>query len=754
MEFPKSFICATLEYATTENEVPAPYLRKSFSLNAPVQKAELLICGLGFYELYLNGQEITKGPLAPYINNPDDLLYYDRYDIAPYIQKGENVIGVILGNGMQNSLGGMVWDFDKVPWRGAPAVALRADIQMSNGENLSIESNPSFRVAESPYIMNDLRHGVVYDANREICDWNLPGFDDSGWENARYAQMPRGEAILCTVEPIVATREISPVAIRKEDDGYLYDFGENTAGVCRLSVQGAKGQEIRCWFGEYLKDGAFTQKNIFCAKPEYLPQRQTYICRGGQTENFTPNFTYYGFRYVLVQGITEEQAIPSLLTYVVMNSALQERGGFSCSDEVFNRLQEMTRRSTLSNFYYFPTDCPHREKNGWTADAALSSEHALLNLSPENSYREWLRNIRKAQNDAGALPGIVPTGGWGFHWGNGPAWDSVLILLPYFIHVYRGDTEVLRENATSVFRYVHYLTTRLNAKGLVCIGLGDWCAPGCRAQPKAPLELTDSIYSMDICRKAAYLFDTIGMEPQRDFCQRIADELRKNIRRYLIDFSTMTAAGNCQTSQAMAIFYDVFEPGEMAAAFEVLLKKIKECNNHMDTGVLGARVIFHVLSAFGYTDLAADMIAAPTGPSYGCWVARGETALCEDLLDENGQVNSRNHHFFGDISSWFIQDLAGIQLNPYRDNLHEVRIAPHFASRLRWAKGYHQAPDGMIRSEWRREGAGLVLSVTVPQKMTGKIILESGWVFEDGGTSCDAVSGEYRIIKSGFYGAE
>lgn len=203
-----------------------------------------------------------------------------------------------------------------------------------------------------------------------------------------------------------------------------------------------------------------------------------YICKGEGEETYTPSFTYHGFQYVLVTGITPEQATSDLLTYVVMNSDLKERGGFTCSDPTVNTLQELTRRSDLANFYYFPTDCPQREKNGWTADAALSSEHLLLNLSPETSYREWMRNICKAMDDRGALPGIVPTGGWGFHWGNGPAWDNVLLYLPYFVYLYRGDKTILEESAASILRYLHYLTTRVNEEGLIKIGLGDWVSAG------------------------------------------------------------------------------------------------------------------------------------------------------------------------------------------------------------------------------------------------------------------------------------
>ena len=208
-----------------------------------------------------------------------------------------------------------------------------------------------------------------------------------------------------------------------------------------------EGQKIEMLFGEHiLPNGQFTVDNLtfnyahFAHLPFYT-QKDTYICKGEGIEEWSPSFTYHGYRYVLVSGITEEQATKDLLQYRVMNTELNEIGNFSCSDPILNKLQKMVRVATLANFYHFPTDCPHREKNGWTADAALSVEHTLLNLTPENNYKEWEAHLCAALNEAGALPGIVPTGGWGFHWGNGPAWDQALLVIPYMLYKYRGDIE-------------------------------------------------------------------------------------------------------------------------------------------------------------------------------------------------------------------------------------------------------------------------------------------------------------------------
>lgn len=747
MKFPKRFICASREYATLEKSVPAPYLRRTFELSRSAEKAEIIICGLGFYQLFVNGHPVTKGKLAPYICNPDHVLPYDTYSVSQYLRQGENVLGILLGNGMQNPWGSMEWYFDRAPWRSAPLTALRVDITLQDGKELSFESDETFRWMPSPYQKDDLRMGIIYDAAAEIDGWNLPGFDDGDWKKVEYAQPPRGEAVLCAAEPIVVAEERRPVRILPQDGGFLYDFGVNGAGVCRLKIRGERGQRIHFAFSDFLeRDGSFSQRGYFCPRePEYRAQHQEYICRGGGEEIFEPDFTYYGFRYVLVTGLHPEQAEKTLLTYLVMNSRLEERGGFRCSEELLNQLQEMTRRSTLSNFYYFPTDCPHREKNGWTGDISLSVEHTLLNLSAENSYREWMRSVRKDQSEEGSLNGIIPSSEWGRNYG--PVWDGVVVNIPYYTYVYRGDRKILEENLTAIWRYVSFLPTKYNSHGLVSYGLGDWCAPGCRCNPKAPVEVTNSICAYDIYQKAAYLFEQTGWKMQKDVCVALAEEIRSSIRKKLIDFSTMTVEGDTQTGQAMAIFYGIFEEGEKQKAFEVLLRQLEDCGRHMDTGVLGARVLFHVLSDFGYTDLALEVMLNPTEPSYGVWARRGETTLCEDLIDENGSVNSRNHHFFGDISSWFIQSLAGIRYNPFRNNWKEVHIAPRFAKSISWAEGFHICPRGRILSRWEKRENAIYLTLDIPEHMEGKILLENGYVFSDGRHWKPVKSGKYEIVK-------
>ena len=736
------FIKATECFNTFEAPVPAYYFRRTFVWEGN-GTARLTIAACGFYELYFNGKRITRGFLSPYISNPNDYVYYDVYDLAP--DAGENVIALVLGNGFQNNPGGHVWNFDQADFRSAPMFAL----QLESDEGIFLESNPDFKIAPSPVRSDDYRFGEHYDANYEIDGWNQKGFDDSSWSPALRAAAPKGELQQSDVAPIIKECELAPVAITPCGNGYLYDFGISHAGVCRLQINGTKGQVIRLRHADALADGDLDLAQIwFPAKPQWdrdktLVHMDSYTCKGGETEVYEPSFTYHGFRYVKVEGITAQQATPSLLTFLVYHTQLDTRGDFSCSDPVTETLQKITRRSITANFHHFPTDCPQREKNGWTADAALTCEAALLNFNPERNYRQWLRNIRKAQRPDGSLPGIIPTTGWGFHWGNGPAWDCVLAQLPYYTYLYRGQTEMITESAQAFLSYLRYLRTRVDEQGLLHIGLGDWCHVTI-SKPKAPLALTDTVTAMDTAGKMAVMFDAVGMHEEAAFARKEAAQYKTAARAHLIDPATMTAAGECQTSQAMCLHYGVFEKSEEPAAFDRLLDMIHAQDDHIDVGVLGGRVLFHVLTRFGHSDLAFKMITREDYPSYGNWLARGATTLWENFLPDS--VFSMNHHFWGDISAWFIKCLAGIQLNPDCHDVNTLRIAPAFVRSLDCASGYHLAPAGRICVSWQREGSDILLTLEIPENMQAVCALPDGFRFESGETFQTVLSGCYRIL--------
>ena len=746
MIFCQKFISFSRKTCTLNDWVAAPYMRRDFNLSTLPQKAELTVCALGFYELFVNGKKITKGHLSPFIVNPDQVLPYDTYDVTSLLCEGDNVIAFILGNGMQNGFGGFIWDFDKTSFLSAPKLAFALELTTGD-ETTVIEADENVRCHPSPIVFDDLRYGEKYDANKEVANWNLVGCDLSNWTPPIHRSCNRGDAILCDNRPIVATGELKAVSITPVDGGYLYDFGVNIVGLTRLSIKGEAEQHIVIDHSEMLENGKICFKSIMFDRPHLAHlnpyvQRTEYICKGEGVEEYIPHFTYYGFRYAYVTGIEAHQATVDLLTCVVMNTKLGDRGNFHCSDETLNKLQGMTRRSTLGNFQHFPNDCPHREKNGWTADAALSAEQTLLNFEPEDNYLMWEKCIVRAMNEQGALPGIVPTGGWGFHWGNGPAWDSVLIYLPYFTAVLRDDLRVAEAAKEAMVRYFRYLTSRRDIRGLLEIGLGDWCP----ANPDytTPLIFTDSTIAYDLAIKAAYLYDRMEMPEEADYCRNFATEMRAAIRKHLLeDADTMRFISGRQSVQSMAIYYGLCNnEEEKEKALAILLDEIHKQDDHMGVGVLGGRVIFRVLCDNGYEDLAFKMITRPDPPSYGVMIADGLTTLAENVREPYGSLN---HHFWGDISALFIEYFAGIRPNPDLQNAANINIRPVFPSTLQSAKAYYKATSGRVEVSWEREPDCVRMKLTYPAGAKGFVIAPRGYVV-NGREKAKAESGTYVFL--------
>ena len=747
MYFPKKFIAATSEYTTQEKHIPAPYLRKRFTF-CKGKKALVRICGLGFYELYINGKNVTKGRLAPYISNPDQALYYDDYDITEHLLDGENVLGVWLGNGMQNAPYGDVWDFDKAPYRGAPKVALAL---FADGEIL-FESDDSFLTHSSPITFDDLRAGEHYDARLEIPEWSTHVCDERGWEPAIYAPTPQGEVKITITEPVLVHKEIKPVSVTKTPKGlYLYDFGENFTGVCRVKIQGERGQTIRLMHGEMVVNGDLDIKNLgfdtFQGRDLYN-QCDWYTLKGDGVETYTPRFTYHGFQYVSVEGLTEEQASLDLLTFEVMYSAVSKRGDFVCSDKIVNIIQESVQRSDLSNLFYIPTDCPHREKNGWTGDVALSAEQMLVNLTVENLFEDWLFSVRQAQDGRGAIPAIVPTGGWGFAWGAGPNWDDALFEVAYQLYRYTGRVEVIKDNLPAMEKYLRYMQTKKNEDGLFCYGLGDWCQPKNKDYRfTTPEELTDSVKCIDICEKAAKMARVVGRVDLAVFAEEQAVKIRRDFKKkYIQDGCCIIAE---QTAISCILYYHVCDECKKTLQKQ-LLEVIARDGEVFTTGILGGRVLFRVLSDMGEGNLAYKLITQPRFPSYREHVLRGARTLIENFYElsegwqrkDGGKQDSLNHHFWGDVSAWFISYVAGIKVNPDFYDLDEVHISPDFISDLTFAEGRFNHRKGEIVSRWERLADGeICLKLTLPKGVNATMGTPNGYFCK----KTDLVFGEQTL---------
>jgi alpha-L-rhamnosidase len=740
MKFSNKFVCATKEYNTFENHVPNPQFRKSFTLLSLPKKAEITICGLGYYELYLNGQNITKGFMAPYRSNPEHYLYYDNYDLGEYLVEGENVIGVLLGNGFLNS-NVTIWDFHKSPFRSAPMVALSVEI---DGKELFDAT--SFKCTESPITFEEFHSGEYYDARLELEGWKAGGFDDSTWRDVLPAKAPAGEPKIPDCEPIGIIDVHYPARIIKSKNGYIYDFVVNAAGLCELNIKGVEGQEIKLRYGELLRNGELDIANI--SYNEYM-NIDRYTLKGGAAEKFMPHFVYHGFRFVEVTGITEQQATADLLTFYEMSSSFEQTADFKCDNASINALFDATIQSNRANFMYFPTDCPHREKNGWTGDAALSAEQHLIYFNCASSLKEWLRNIFKAQNENGAIPGIVPTHDWGFAWGNGPAWDVAMFELPYRIYQYTGDTEIISEGRPHFLRYLKYMESMRDEFGLMHYGLGDWChSQRSQTEIQDQLKYTDTITCKHLCDIAAIMFAAIGDDESSAYARSLSDDIRKAFRNKL-----MTASGSLkissQTTMAMSIYYGMFEESELTRAHSKLELVIHKGADRMDFGVLGNRAIFRVLADCGKIDLALDMMLNPAFPSFKWWLDQGATSLFEEFTFFENRVDaftdaptptSLNHHFWGDIIAVFMRHLAGIQIS----SPTQITIAPCFTKHLNNITAYETLSKEKIIVSYKKTDIMVDMTVTLPSKLEATLVVPDGYRLVHGKTKLK--SGENHLV--------
>lgn len=383
-------------------------LRREFVLGKKPVRARLTITGLGYYVAYVNGREVTDTVLNPGFTNYEKTVLYQVYDID-WLKEGRNCIAVSLGNGFYNAATLEVWNFINASWRDGSKLLLNLRVEYEDGTGESIPSDTRFRGVQGPVVFNAVRNGTIYDARLEQEGWTEPGFDDSGWERAVIVNAAPGVLKEQTHLPIRVMGEYGCEVKKLSPELWVFDAGINTAGWAKLRCSAPRGTRISLRYGERLyENGRLDVEDIarFCQTGEF--QTDTYIFKGQGVEEFASQFAYHGFRYIQViceGGIPEDLE----LTVQEVRSAMTERGSFTCSDEMINRIQAAVVQATKTNMHGIPTDCPHREKNGWTGDAQLSAEQALLNLNPMSIYNKWMDDFIDAQRPSGQLPGIIPS---------------------------------------------------------------------------------------------------------------------------------------------------------------------------------------------------------------------------------------------------------------------------------------------------------------------------------------------------------
>ena len=692
---------------------PAPLFRKSFILFQQPASARIYICGLGYHELRLNGAKVGDHVLDPAFTRYDKRALYVTYDVTEQLKKGPNALGVILGNGWYNMHTRCVWDFDKAPWRDRPTLLCQLEVTFDDGSTKVVASDATWRISTGPIVFDSIRNGETYDARLEKANWDAAEYDDTNWPVAQIDSGPKGEIKAQMMPPIKVTKTLKPVKLTKPKPGvYVFDIGQNMAGWARLRVAGPAGTEVVMRYGERLNpDGTLDQKEIGQHIKTGRPQTDTYVLKGKGTETWEPRFAYHGFQYVEVTGLKSRPSLDALEARVV-HTAFDRAGTFECSNKLFNRIQRNTLWSYVSNFHGYPTDCPHREKNGWTGDAHLAAETGLYNFDSAPAYTKWLNDLKDEQRPSGELPGIVPTSGWGYQWGNGPAWDSAYVLIPWYLYQYRGDTRALAEHYDRLKLYVDYLTSK--AKGhIVAIGLGDW-AP---AKTTTPEKVTSTgYYYRDalIVSKAAALLGKA--EDAKEYAE-LAASIRDAFNKEFYDPTTGLYGGGTQTATSCALYHGLVPAEEREKVLGKLVEMIQKADGHLDAGILGTKYLIDSLTACGRADVVYGMATKTDYPSWGCWLEQGATTLWEQW-DGNA---SRNHIMFGHISAWFYQTLAGINPDPESVGFKHIIIKPQLLGDVKWARAEHQSMYGTIKSTWEIQGDKLVLRIAVPVNTTATV---------------------------------
>ena len=692
----------------------APMFRRRFVVKGSFSKASLVICGLGYIYSYINGQKITQDLFTAPVSNYLKTLWYNEYDVTKFISEGENIFAAVCGNGWYNEVITSAWSYDKSEWNDTPKLIM---VLYIDGRAI-FTSDDEFRVTvDTPFLFNQLRSGEYYDARKYDNKWNQLSFDDSQWEHAKYdTNPPTGEFRKCECEPINECKVFKAISITQIDgDTYVFDFGQNMSGYVRIDTNLPSGEKLVIKYSELLNpDGTRNTNHMEDYYGESEIETDILICNGEQF-SWSPRFTYHGFQYVTISGISDINKIK--VQGVFVHQDIAERADFECSNPVLTKLYKCGKVSCWSNMFYQMTDCPTREKLGWLNDARASTKQLLTNFEMEKLFSKWMTDITDAMREDGSMPGIAPTCGWGYDWGNGPVSDGILFEIPYQMYIQTGNPTLLKKTIPYFERYLAYLDSRKDIDHLIKFGLPDWAAPGEKTQ--LPVEFINAVleyYFLHITQIAKKL----NGDSDKEYAIKTKQQKEMILNTYIRE-------GRCiyseQTAVSMLIYYGIYR--EMEPLSKQLKELVEKQNYHHNCGMVGLRHLYYALSESGLTDYAVRMITSSDYPSQGYWISLGANTLWE-LWEPR---MSRNHHMYSDFMGWVIDTLLGIKSNESHPGYSEIHVDPKFPININYAKGYVNTVAGRIEVSWERKQNIISVSINVPKGMRafyGNNMLDTG----------------------------
>jgi alpha-L-rhamnosidase len=672
---------------------------------------------MGVAELHLNGQKVGRDFLMPGWSDYRKRVQALSTDVTKLLQPGPNQFGAILGDGWY--CGYLLWKKDRNFYGKHPQLLARLEIELISGRRISIVTDRTWELRYGPILSADLYDGESYDARREIPGWCEPNSPTRGWRRVNVLPKYRGTLQPKINEPVRVTQTLPTRKITRPAPGvYVFDFGQNLSGVCRLQIRGRRGQTVTLKFAEMLKaDGNVYRENLRSARAT-----DTYVCHGSGIEEWTPHFTFHGFRYVEVTGLARLPS-KSQLTALVLHTDMKPTGRFSCSQPILNRLNQNIRWGQRGNFLDLPTDCPQRdERLGWTGDAQVFVGTAAFHYDVRNFFRKWTTDLCDGQRQDGAYPDVAPDvlGQLGPAQFGNAGWADAGVICPWKIYWHYGDRKILKENYPAMVRWIEY--QRQTSKNMIRprTAYGDWLAIDAVTPQNAPVpcDLVGTAYFAHSTDLMARIAGVLGRTKDRVRFRKLHAQIVERFQKAYVT-PDGRIVGHCQTAYLLALGFDLLPTKLRPAAFRHLVDLISARNDHLTTGFLGTPLLCPVLTRFGRTDLAYRLLLQEDYPSWLYTVKNGATTMWErwnSYTKEHGfgdvGMNSFNHYAYGAVGEWMYSVIGGIR--PMAPGFQKILFAPEPGGGLTEASTSLHTPHGLASCQWRLRGRRLSVDLQVP----------------------------------------
>jgi alpha-L-rhamnosidase len=725
----------------------SPLFRKSFSISKKIVNATAYVTAQGLYEASINGKRVGDAYLTPGWTSYNKRLQYQQYDVTNLLATGNNVAGAMLGNGWYKGFIG--FGGQKNYYGNELALLFQLEILYADGTKELILSDGSWKTSTSSVLNSEIYHGETIDARLEQTGWNSTNFDDSKWSSAKVKNDNKVNLIATYNEPIRKHETFKPVKIFTTPKGeQVIDFGQNLVGWVTVTATGKTGDRIIISHAEVLdKFGNFYIDNLRPAK-----QKNIYILKGGQAETFEPHFTFQGFRFIKVEGYLGELK-PENFTAVALYSDMKPTGEFSSSNTLINQLQHNIQWGQRGNFLDVPTDCPQRdERLGWTGDAQAFARTASFNFDVHNFFSKWLRDVEADQVDDGKVPFVVPNV-LGPGAGGSAGWADAATIIPWNMYIAYGDKKVLQDQYSSMKAWVGWME-RNSADNLWNKGFhfGDWLFYRPFDDNDGRSAVTDK-YLIAQCfyaHSTDLVLRTAKILGEEDDVRKYSDQVKRIKEAFIKEYVTPSGrlVSSTQTAYVLALNFDMLPEAMRAETAQKLVENVKSYGNHLTTGFLGTPYLCHVLSRFGYPDVAYTLLVQDTYPSWLYPVKMGATTIWErwdgikpDSTFQTPGMNSFNHYAYGAIGDWMYRVVAGIDTEDSGVGYKKIIIKPVLGKQLTNASATLETLYGKVSSSWKDEADKITLTISIPHNAVATVYLptDSESAITEGGKMLSAI---------------